>query len=313
MSARFRSSKTSVTIRNIRLASLFKPEDVLHRSGTATGDEIVHEMLSHLALHYGIGNIKDAEREVKATMAKDPPLVKPGLAVPYGRPEKITEPLVAIATSEQGFQFEDGLAYLVMLVLTPVDLPGAYTQILRGIEKACDRDNAAREVAGLKSPLAVWQYFDAGGHRLPDHLQARHVMDNLRTFLYVNDTLRTAIDRFIEFNTAELPVLTADHEIVGVVTIKRLVKLCLPDYLTWVDDMTPYLNFEPLAEIIRNESSTWLREFMTQDFAHVEEDSPAVLALKEIGQKETLNAYVLRGRQLVGIIRMLEFTKSILR
>ncbi len=50
---------------------------------------------------------------------------------------------------------------------------------------------------------------------------------------------------------------------------------------------------------------------MTVDFPQVDEEAPAIFAMKEIGQRETLNAYVLRGRKLVGIIRMLDFVKTL--
>ena len=138
-------------------------------------------------------------------------------------------------------------------------------------------------------------------------------MDSLRVHLHINDTLKTAIDNFLKFNTPEIPVLNAEHELVGVVTLKRLVRTCMPDYLMWVGDMTEFLNFEPLAEVVRNEAYTWIRDIMTVDFAHVAEDAPAIFAMKEIGMRETMNAYVLRGRKLVGIIRMLDFVKTVLR
>ena len=138
-------------------------------------------------------------------------------------------------------------------------------------------------------------------------------MDNLRCHLGTNDTLKEAIDCFLKFNTPELPVLNANHELVGVVTLKRLVRTCMPDYLMWVGDMSEFLNFEPLAEVVRNEAYTWIRDIMTVDFAQVDEKAPAIVAMKEIGQRETLNAYVLRGRKLVGIIRMLDFVKTVLR
>lgn len=306
------SRRTSVTIRNIRLTSLFKPEDIIHHAGTTDLNEIFDELLRHLALEYGIGNLRDAKASVMESVGGEM-LARTGLAVPHGRLEKVTEPLIAMATSESGFDYAGEKLYVVALVLVPIDLPGVYKQILSAIERACPDPDSVVQVARLQSPLAVWQHFDAGGHHLPDHLQARHIMDQCRAFLDVGDSLRTAIDRFIAFNTPELPVLNGNHELVGVVTIKRLVRTCLPDYLMWVGDMTPYLNFEPLAEIIRNESTTWLRDFMTGDFAYVEEDSPAITAMREIGQKETINAYVLRGRKLVGVIRMLDFVKCVLR
>lgn len=308
-----RRTSASAVLRNIRLASLFTPEDVIHQPDIDDGAAILDELIYHLALREDFGTIRQARAEVNASFATNGIRPRAGLLIPYARLEQATQPLLAIATSERGFRFGDDTVHLLALVLLPADAPGGYRQILNAFTSACPDEETVIEVARMQSPLAVWRHFDAGDHRLPDHLQARHIMDTLKAYLRADDSLRTAIDSFVKYNTPELPVLNDRQEILGVVTIKRLVRTCMPDYLMWVGDMEPFLNFEPLAEIIRNESTTWLRDIMTPDFAHVAEESPAILAMKEIGQKETLNAYVLRERRVVGIIKMLDFVKCILR
>lgn len=307
------SRRVSATIRNIRLTALFTPEDILQHAQVSDAREAVRRLLELLALNYGIGNVRTAEAEVMANAEKDDIHSSSGLAVYHGRLEKVTDPLVAMATLENGLAIDGRRVHLIALVLTPLDTPGSYKQILHAIGKSCGDEDAAARVAHLKSPLAVWQHFDAGGHHLPDHLQARHIMSDVNVFLHGDDSLARAIDLFLSQKTSELPVLTPDRELIGVVTTRRLVKVCLPEYLMWVDDMTPFLNFEPIADIIRNASSTWLKEIMIFNYAHVTEDSPAILALKEIGRRETDNAYVLRGRELRGVIHLHEFLNSVLR
>ncbi len=307
------SRRTSVTIRNIRLTALFKPEDIIHHTECSTPPEIVRKLLEHLALYYGIGNIDVATDEVMGSVSKEDSYPCDGMSVLYGRLERVTDPLVALATSEGGIMFDGRKTFLIAVVLAPMDMPGTYKQILHGLVRACEGDEMVKKVAMLQSPLAVWQHFDAGGHRLPDHLQARHIMAPPHVYLDSNDSLAKAIDLFLAHRQAELPVLSPEKELIGVVTTRRLVKVCMPDYLMWLDDLTPFLNFEPIADIIRNESSTWLKEIMVSNFAYVTEDSPAILALKEIGRKETDSAYVLRGRKLIGIIHLHEFMNAVLR
>ena len=308
------SRRTSVTIRNIRLTSLFRPEDIIHNIEDSGEEEVTRRLLEHLALEYGIGNLRSAVNEVMENMKKEDIHVGPGLVVLYGRLEKVTDPLMAMATSKGGIKFDGRTVHMVVVVLSPVDMPGSYKQILHGITKSFEGDDEAiRRVASLPSPLAVWQHFEAGGHRLPDHLKARHIMSKPYVYLNGDDSLDRAIDLFLTHRAAELPVLTPDHELIGVVTTRRLVKVCMPDYLMWVEDMTPFLNFEPIAEIIRSASTAWLKEIMVHNYAQVVEESPAILALKEIGRRETDNAYVLRKRVLVGVIHLHEFLNSVLR
>ncbi len=301
-------------IRDLRLADLFQTEDVFHEEEGGAAEEIIASLLKHLALSYGIGNIRDATAAVIGNLEKSlRNTIRPGILVPYARLEKVDEPRIAVATSGNGFLLDQTRFFVLVLVLIPVGMPGAFKQIESGIEKAFPSDESVREVASLGSSLAVWKHFDDGDHRLPDHLQAMHVMNPVKTHIHVNDSLAIAIDSFLKFQTAELPVLNAERELVGVVTLKRLIRVCMPDYLMWVGDMTEYLNFEPFADVAKNEAFIGIRDIMTSDFAHVPENAPAVLVVKEIGQHETQNAYVLRERKLVGVVNLLNFAKTILR
>ncbi|MDR1534756.1 MAG: hypothetical protein LBU64_06615, partial [Planctomycetota bacterium] len=83
----FRRSSSIVRIRNLRLTSLFKPEDIVNPGKAGTIREIILRLLEHLALNYGIGNIGVAMDEVMASLERDDILVCPGLAVLYGRLE----------------------------------------------------------------------------------------------------------------------------------------------------------------------------------------------------------------------------------
>lgn len=310
---RVTSRRTNITMRRVRLTSLFQPEDVLHNIEDVSSENIPPKMLEHMALEYGIGNVRVAVAEVMANMEKSDVHLTPGMAVIHGRLDKVSEPLMSMATFKNGIMFRGKTIYLLVLVLTPPDMPGAYKQIYHALTKSSrSEEDMPMHVASLASPLAVWQYFEAGGHRLPDHLQARHIMTEPQVLLNSEDNLARAIELFLAHKASELPVVTSDRELIGVVTTQRLVKVCMPDYLMWVEDMTPFLNFEPIAEIIRDASSTWLREIMTQDFAHVMEHSPAILAMKEIGRRETNNCYVLREQTLVGVIYLHEFLNSVL-
>ncbi len=303
----------SISIRNIRLTALFKPEDIITHTTAQTPDMVIRELLELLAIRYGIGSVEEAMKGVLDVMEKGDIQINAGLALPHARLEHISQLRIAVATSENGIKFGDRLIHVVILILIPVDMPGAYMQTLQGVAKVFEDEGNVQKATALKSRLAAWQYFDAGGHRLPDHLQAKHIMTNVSAFLNENDSLAKAIDLFLDQNASELPVLDADGELIGVVTTSQLVKVCMPEYLMWMEDMTPFLNFEPFAEVIRRESTTWLNDIMISDYAKVGENSPAILAMKEIGRKQTDYAYVLRDRKLVGVIRLHEFLKCVLR
>ena len=305
--------RVSKSLRNIRMTALFRPEDIIPNTKATTEEGAVRELLERLALRYGIGNVDDALAEITDRISKGGVTIAPGIAVPHARLENSARLRIAISTSKEGVMIGGDLIHLIILIVVPIDMPGAYMQILQGIAKVCDKDGAAERIAAIPTAEGIWAHFDSGGGRLPDHLEARHIMAEVAVSLHETDSLARAIDLFLEHNATELPVLDADDELVGVVTTNELVRVCMPDYLMWMEDLTPLLNFEPFAEVIRYESSTWLNDIMTDDYAHVAEDSPAILAMKEIGSKQTNYAYVLRDRKLVGVIRLHEFLSRVLR
>ncbi|MFW5808155.1 MAG: CBS domain-containing protein, partial [Spirochaetota bacterium] len=114
-------------------------------------------------------------------------------------------------------------------------------------------------------------------------------------------------------NMNEIPVVDADGDLVGVVTAYELLHVCLPDYILWMDDLSPILNFEPFSHILQNESSTWLAEIMSQEYAVVNEKDPAITVAQEITKHRSNQAFVLRDKKLVGVITLHNFLNKILR
>ena len=148
---------------------------------------------------------------------------------------------------------------------------------------------------------------------LPDHVLASDIMDPVDIKLHENDTLEKAIDLFVKHKITDLAVVDNANELIGVVNTYELLKVCLPDYILWMDDLSPILNFEPFAEILRKESSTWLVDIMTDEYAIVAKDAPAIQIAKEITRHRTDHAYVVEDKKLIGVVSLTSFLNKILR
>jgi CBS domain-containing protein len=239
------------------------------------------------------------------------------MAMPHARLEAIDQIIVGVATSKTGIVYDknqpDKLIKLIILTLVAKDAPGAYLQAISCVGKICQDPATADIVAALGTRERVWGFFDKGGVVLPDHLQARDIMDPVEAKLLEQDTLERAIDLFVEYRLNELPVVDKDGELIGVVSTYELLRVCLPDYILWMEDLTPIMNFEPFAEILRKESKTWLAEIMTSDYAVVEDTAPAIQVAKEVTRQRANRAYVVHGKKLLGIVSLETFLSKILR
>ncbi len=297
-------------------SSLFSPTRVLCQLDIADREDVIMKMLKMLAMECGIGNVQTAFDAIMDNESMMPSVMTPGLAVPHARLEAIDDIVVGVATSKKGFKYAESLAdpiHVVTLILSPKISPGAHLQALSSLSKIFSEPDAVNTVSSLETSKEVWKFYHSGGVVLPDYLQAGDVMGPVNVKLHEDDTLANAIDLFVKHGRIDLPVVDNSDELVGVVTTYELLKVCLPDYILWMDDLTPILNFEPFAEVLRNESRTWLADIMTSDYATCEVNKPAIQIAKEMTRWRVDHAYILDGRKLVGIVSLEQFLRQILR
>jgi CBS domain-containing protein len=120
---------------------------------------------------------------------------------------------------------------------------------------------------------------------------------------------------FCEEGVSELPVVDADGDLVGIVSEDELIRLCLPEYITWMEDLSPILNFEPFAEILRREAHMPVMEIMVfaDRYATVDEETPAIQVAKVMMRRDVQRVLVVREKKLMGIISIQDFIHKVLR
>ena len=79
------------------------------------------------------------------------------------------------------------------------------------------------------------------------------------------DSVKAAIDLIVRTGLTEVPVVDKEGELTGVASADEVLKLCIPDYLLWMEDLSGFSNFEPFAALLRKESSTWLADITSDD------------------------------------------------
>ncbi|MGE5294263.1 MAG: CBS domain-containing protein [Solirubrobacterales bacterium] len=302
---------------HIQFSSLFGPAEVICQTREKDRDKVLRELLERLAARRDIGNVDEAYQAVLARENDMPTIVAPGMAMPHARLDGIDDLVVGIATSREGIVYDpdrpDSLVKLMVLTLAPKAAPGAYLQAISSLAQICQNPSTPDIIASLPTAEQVWSFFDKGGMVLPDHLRAADVMDPVKVKLEEHDTMKQAIDLFVRHRLNELPVVDGEGDLIGVVSTYELLRVCLPDYILRMDDLTPILNFEPFADILRKESKTWLAEIMTKDYAAVDAEEPAVQVAKEITRQRTNRVYVVHGRKLLGVASLETFLRKILR
>ncbi len=298
----------------VKFSSLFTPEQVLCAIESDKRDLAIMELLRKLAYEHGVGNVSEVFEEIVKREEEMSTVITSGIAIPHARISTVSELVVGIATSTKGIEWTDNSQIsVIILLLIPKEQPGLYLQAISALASICNAPDSATSISNLTTSDELWRFFDRGGLILPDYICAGDVMREVDIKLHENDTLEKAIDYFVKYNYLSLPVVDTNNELIGVVSAQELLKVVLPDYILWMDDLSPIINFEPFAEILRRESMTWLAEIMTTEVPSIQITAPAIQIAKEMTRMNATRVYVLEDKQLKGVISLRGFLSKVLR
>ncbi len=312
---------------DIKFSGLFTPAQVLCHLEDRSCYEII-KRLTHL-----LGEVNhpfDAQHVFEQIRRREScgiTLAIPEVAVVHVRVKGLSQLHIAIATSREGPRCaasrergncatgELTATRLIVLILAPLEDPAGYLRAIAALSKACQREGFVERLVATDDPEQVWRSFEEANEHLPSFVKALDMMRGDFPLLHDTDTLSDAIDSFCRLGVSELPVVDVDGDLVGIVTQDELIRVCLPEYITWMEDLSPILNFEPFAEVLRRESSVPVLEIMllADRYATVDADSPAIQVAKVMMRRNVRQVYVVQGKRLVGVISIQDFIYKVLR
>jgi len=117
----------------VRLSNLIRKDLIVKEVKAKSRDEIIKEVVEFLKKKDLIGNEKELihkliERENQATTA-----VADGIAIPHCKSKNLEEPIIAIAVSKEGVDFNSTNkkpTYVFFFLITPENQPTRHLQIL---------------------------------------------------------------------------------------------------------------------------------------------------------------------------------------
>lgn len=299
---------------NTSFVDVFRPETIVCNLPVRTRDEALSALL-HLLEKETPGRDPQAMRDALiAREALAPTVIYPGIAVPHLRLEGLSRLLLAVGTSVPGIPFNGDAqhpVHAIFLVLTPKSMPDAYLQFLAGLSKKTMALKDVRLIAGCTSPDELCAMLTSGEDDFPPFVSAMHMMDPNPATLLESDRLGTAIDLFCERRLYDIPVVDEQGDVRGVVSLEDLLGLSLPEHLLWMHDLTPIIQFEPFADLLRKERAMNLADFMREEYVKVSPDVPAIQLAKMFLMEKTRQILVMEGRRLAGVVNLHGFISKL--
>jgi PTS system nitrogen regulatory IIA component len=279
-----------------------------------TSDEAIRELVGLLVRHQpglSFAEIVDAVTTRENLM---PTVVAPGLAVPHARLPGIRQILVALGTSPAGIDFRSpGMppVNVVILILSPKDSPAIHLQILATLAKDFKDPQSVARVAAIQSPGALLEFFASSTNAIGDHLQARDVMNPRPVVLFEHETLEKAIETFAIHGVLDIPVVDQDNDIRGALSLEDILRFSLPEHLLWMNDLSPILDFQPFAEMLKSERETKIADIMREEVVTVAEALPAIQLAKMFIMENLRQIIVSRDGKFAGVVNLHSFTTKL--
>lgn len=299
---------------DIRFADFLSERQILCHTEWSARDDLLKTLVEQL---HGVSDGFDEAAVFQAVLDREavsPTVIAPGVALPHARVEGLAELHVAVATSANGIDFNDPdgpPVQLVILVLTPKTEPGAYLRLVAALTRELSAPNAVKRIALCTSAADVYDLFKQGTESLPDHLNAADVMLQNPVTLRESDTLADAIAAFSKLNLYDIPIVDEVGDIRGIVSVEDILRLSLPEHLLWMEDLSPILNFQPFAELLKKDHETKLADFMREDFISITPDTPAIQLAKMFLRHEVRQIQVVEGRHLAGVVNIQSFISQL--
>lgn len=303
-----------MTPSDIRFSDFLRTENLLCRMEPRTRDEALHELVH--VLHTSHENF-DEEAVLQAIQDREsvsPTVIAPGVALPHARLDRLDMPLVSVGTSLDGIDFNDpdgNLVNLVILVLTPKEDPGAYLRLVAALSRELSAPNAVKRLTMCETAEELHELLKTGTDQLPAHLNARDVMIPHPVTIREGDTLADAIRAFCRSGAYDIPVVDDTGDIRGIIAVEDLLRISLPEHLLWMEDLSPILNFQPFAELLKKDHETKIADFMREDYVSISPDTPAIQLAKMFLRHGVRQIQVLEERRLLGVVNVHSFMSQL--
>ncbi len=295
--------------------AVFSEHEVLCRTQTTRGEELLGMLIGRIAERHPEIIVDEALRAVLAREAAAPTFIAPRVAMPHTRIGGIDETFIAVATSEGGVAFPGSgtTAQLVVLVLAPASQPAAYLRVAAGVARRLQNPAFLDGIVARTTPADVCAFFQSDTTELHAEVRAADIMERPSSVLRETDSVKDAIDLIVRTGLTEIPVVDKDGELVGEASADEVLSLCIPDYLLWMEDLSGFSNFEPFAALLRKEASTWMADILSDDYASVSVDQPAIAVAEALARKDAGVCYVLDDGKLVGVVTLPHFLNKVFR
>ena len=236
-----------------------------------------------------------------------------GIAVPHARLENFPDLLIGVCVPQTPILSQDQPVKMVVLMLTSKTETTLYLNALAAFVKLSQDAVLFEKLIDSGSPEAFIRILQDASVDVKKDITVQAIMSASFPYLVRTDTVKHAADLFYKHSTSYLPVLSAEGDFIGELTVLDLFRIGLPDYVFKLGNLKFLKTLEPFEELLRKEEVLTVAEVMKKPSLYLNEDSSIIEAVYKFVSSNRRHLPVIKGGKIVGILSYMHILHKVLR
>jgi CBS domain-containing protein len=236
-----------------------------------------------------------------------------GIAVPHARLDFLDDIVVAILRPATPLPDPVAPIRLVVLMLTSQNKPAIYLNSLSSILKFSQKTDAYEKALAAATPKDFLDLIAEQDYSLVKVVTVEDLLTRAPHSVTPDHTLAELIDLFHQHNLSYAPVVDAEGRLVGEVALGDVLKAGFPDFTSQVGNLKFLKTFEPFETLLKKEDTVLVRDLMKPVSFGCDPSASVVELCFEFLQKGRRHCPVIKGRQLVGVLSVMDILNKVIR
>jgi len=237
-------------------------------------------------------------------------------AFPHLRLDSLRDLHIAVGILDKPLQLKPNdisKTQIVILFLISSNTSQVYLKALSTFTKFLIKNGNAAKLINTKAPEEFISVLNSENVEIKHTITAEDIMNTNFSYVKENDQITKVLDIFAAERRVILPVIDENNSFIGQIDAFDLIERSIPKYMMLLDNHQFLKSFEPFENIINDENSTYVKDYLSEPEMIISPDTPLIQLTLLLLKKTLKNLFVVKDGSLLGIVTMQEIINNVLR
>lgn len=236
-----------------------------------------------------------------------------GIAIPHVRMEGFEDTVLAMCFLQNPLDYDGTAVHWVCLIITDKSSSKLYLNIVAALMKISKDAEVMRQLHDQKDGHSLIHLLKIMQIKVKEELTISDVMITDPFCVSPDATLRELDDLLNRHKTSHLPVVDENRRFLGEVSILKVLKVGVPDYLMMLDNLAFLKSYEPLESLFEKEDELKVADIMKREVDVLSPSASIIEAVFEMIQNNKRFFSVVEDGKLVGIVTAMDIFRKVIK